>query len=559
MLTQAPSTLIAQEKSAPLTPNVTVLSQTGAVAADHPLASAVGAGVLDQGGSAADAGIATLLTLGVVNPFASGLGGGGFCLYRDASTQKVRALDFREIAPAKASRDMYLVKGKADGSLSRYGGLAVGVPGEPAGLHALHTAYGKLPWADVVQPAYDVAQHGFFAGALLPERLDSKDERLQKHPEFLKAFGVDGEWVKAQQWMTRKDLARTLAAYRDRGPEAYYSGPIAEAIIAATRAQGGVLSRRDLEGYKVTWREPLTGTYRQDYTVYGMPSPSSGGIVIIQVLNILDGYELGKMGYGGAALHLITEALKHAFADRARWLGDADFVKVPTASLTSRAYAERLREKIDQTTTQAVDAYGSTKPPRDDDGTTHISVVDAQGNMLACTSTINTSFGSMVYVPTWGLIMNNEMDDFSAQPGVPNAFGLIGNEQNAIAPRKRPLSSMSPTLVLRKGEPFMVAGGSGGPTIITGTLMALLRVIDFGQSPTEAVTAARLHHQWIPHKLFFESEDPALIKPLKDAGHEVITRPAFNSVQVIVRTPQGWEAVSDPRKKGRPAAQRQNH
>jgi len=553
-LLHAPSTLIAQDKSAPQAPNVTVLSQNGAVAADHPLASAVGAGVLERGGSAADAGVATLLTLGVINPFASGLGGGGFCVYRDAASEKVEALDFREWAPAKASRDMYIVKGKADSSLSRYGGLAVGIPGEPAGLYALHEKYGALPWREVVQPAHDVAKRGFFVGDLLPKRLASKEDKLRVLPDFVQAFG-DGEgWVKPRQLLVREDLARALAKLRDEGPDGYYKGPVAEAIAAAVKRSGGILTTKDLASYKVTWREPLQSTYRKDYTVYAMPTPSSGGIVIIEVLNILEGFDLASMGYTAPAVHLIVEALKHAFADRATWLGDGDFVKVPVERLTSRAYADKLRAKVDTNKTKGLKSYGTSKPPKDDSGTTHVSILDTQGNMLACTSTVNTSFGSMVYVPEWGLILNNEMDDFSAQPGVPNAYGLIGNEQNAIAPGKRPLSSMSPTLVLKKGEPFMVAGGSGGPTIITGTLLALLRVIDFGMTPTQAVSYPRFHHQWMPHKLYLEPGGEEVKEGLESAGHKIDVRGAYNSIQVVVKTEQGWEAVSDPRKDGRPAA-----
>ncbi|MEC9442250.1 MAG: gamma-glutamyltransferase [Myxococcota bacterium] len=524
------------------------------MAADHPLASAVGAAVLERGGSAADAGVATLLTLGVINPFASGLGGGGFCVYRDTKSKEVKALDFREWAPAKASRDMYIVKGKADSGLSRYGGLAVGIPGEPAGLHALHQAYGALPWKEVVQPAYEVAHRGFFVGDLLPKRLASKEDQLRVLPDFVQAFG-DGEgWVEPRQLLKREDLARTLARLRDEGPDGYYKGPVAEAIAEAVKRSGGIMTTRDLASYKVTWREPLQSTYREDFTVYAMPTPSSGGIVIIEVLNILEGFDLASMGYTAPALHLIIEALKHAFADRATWLGDGDFVKVPVERLTSSAYADKLRDKIDRDKTKGVKSYGSTKPPKDDSGTTHVSILDTRGNMLACTSTVNTSFGSMVYVPEWGLILNNEMDDFSAQPGTPNAYGLIGNEQNAIAPGKRPLSSMSPTLVLKKGEPFMVAGGSGGPTIITGTLLALLRVIDFGMTPTEAVASPRFHHQWMPHKLYLEPGGEEVKAGLEAAGHAVDVRGAYNSIQIVVKTEQGWEAVSDPRKDGRPAA-----
>lgn len=559
VLLLAPAILHAEQKS-PLDPaNFTVMSQSQVVAADNPLASAVGAAILERGGSAADAGVATLLTLGVVHPFASGIGGGGFCLYRDAATQKVEAIDFRETAPAKASHDMYLVKGKADSGLSRYGGLAVATPGEAAGLWSLHDRHGTLDWAEVVDPAYELAQNGFYAGELLPKRLAQKSSKLDDLPEFVAAFKSPSKpegYVEPFELLRRQDLARTLKAYRDRGPEAFYTGEIAEAIVAATTRSGGVLSLSDMKGYKPTWREPLQGTYRDEYELYTMPSPSSGGIVTLMVLNILEGFDLKKLGYGGQSVHLIIEAMKHAFADRAQWMGDSDFVKVPVKPLISKSYAKKRRALIDLDKTLKTSAYGSTKPPKDDDGTTHISVLDAAGNMLACTSTVNTSFGSLVYVPEWGIILNNEMDDFSAQPGVPNAFGLVGNEQNAIAPGKRPLSSMSPTLVTRANKPFMMVGGSGGPTIISGTIMAIIRTIDFAQDPSSTIAAARLHHQWLPPKAFFEgSEDGKLEQELQSKGHDVSVRSSYNSVQMIVVQEDGSiVGVSDPRKMGRPAS-----
>jgi len=532
------------------------LSQNGVVASDNPLASAVGAEVLRKGGSAADAGVATLLTLGVVNPFASGLGGGGFCVHRSASDGEAVALDFRETAPMAASRDMYIVDGKADGSLSRTGGLAVATPSEALGLGVLHERFGKLPWRDVVHPAWEIAFHGFYVGELLPKRLRSRTKDLTARRDFVDAFASSGDWVTAYSWLTRKDLAKTLEKIRDEGPGVMRKGPIVDAIIEAVKATGGKLAQKDFDKYEVKERKPIEGTYR-GHTIFSMPPPSSGGIVLVLALNILEAFDLGGMGKTAASVHLVVEALKHAFADRARWMGDADFVKVPVAKLTSRAYADARRALIDPKATKDADVYGTTKQLEDDDGTTHISVLDAEGNMLACTSTVNTSFGSKVYVPGWGIVLNNEMDDFSAQPGVPNAYGLIGSEANAIAPRKRTLSSMTPTLVVKADEPFMIAGGSGGPTIITGTLLALLNVIDFGATPEQAVTMSRFHHQWKPEKLFMEPggipEDE-----MKPFGHDIRSGPAYNSVQIIVRDDASgaYVGVSDPRKNGRPAAPR---
>lgn len=546
----------AESKSAPQGSIVTIMSQSGVVAADHPAASSVGASLLAQGGTAADAAVGTLLTLGVVNPFASGLGGGGFCLYRDAKTGESQALDFREIAPAAASRDMYLVKGKVQAGLSRYGGLAVAVPSEAAGLEALHGRFGRLPWAKVVDPAWRLAKQGHYVGELLPKRLKDKADKIGKDERFVATFGgaSPGQWVSAGQLLRREDLAKTLELLRDKGAHAgFYQGPVAQAIVDEVKAQGGKITLKDLEGYKPTWRAVLTGQYR-GYEILAMPSPSSGGVALLQTLNILSGFELGKPDNLAQETHLIIEALRHAFADRARWLGDADFVKVPIQSLISLAYAKTLRAKIDPTKTFEPKHYGSVKPPPTDQGTTHVSIVDAQGNMAACTSTVNTSFGSLVYVGGYGLILNNEMDDFSAQPGVPNAFGLVGNAQNAIAPGKRPLSSMTPTLILKDGQPFMVAGASGGPTIITGTLMAILSVIDYKRSPTEAIVGPRLHQQWLPELVFMEPGQDEVVKALEAKGHKIKVGPAFNSVQIIVKNDKGgWTAVSDPRKNGRPA------
>jgi gamma-glutamyltranspeptidase/glutathione hydrolase len=530
-----------------------VRSSAGVVAADHPLASKVGADVLANGGNAADAGAAALLANGVVNPMSSGLGGGGFCLYRPVETGEVEVIDFREKAPKKATRDMYVVDGEVRRDLQLEGGLAVGVPGEPGGLWGLQRIYGQAEWKDVVEPAYLLANDGFEVGDALAERLRRLSDELEERPELAAAFKKDGDWVEAGEMLERPNLAKTLEEYRDNGPMAFYHGEIAAAIVEAVNADGGRFQEADLREYMIAHREPITGTYR-GYDVFSMPPPSSGGTTIVETLNILEGWTLSQMGVSAMSIHLITEALKHAFADRARWLGDTDFVDVPIDRLTSKEYAEKLRETIKEKGVLPKDEYGSHRQVPDDAGTTHVSVIDGEGNMLACTSTINTSFGSMVYVAEHGLVLNNEMGDFTPQPGEPNNYGLIGTGQNAVAPEKRPLSSMSPTLVLRDGTPFMAAGASGGPTIITGTLYAILRIIDFDQSPSEAIAAARLHHQWLPMKLFMEAP-LGMKKQLESWGQTPVVRPAFNSVQIVVRDEDGeLIGVSDPRKGGAPAA-----
>lgn len=541
-----PSVSAAEEPAA-----ATATSTRGVVAADHETASKVGADLLAKGGNAVDAAIGTLLALGVVNPFGSGLGGGGFCLVRPQGGD-VGVLDFRERAPQKSTPDMYIVDGKANIDLTTVGGLAVGIPGEARGLEALHQKYGKLPWKEVVRPARKLAANGFVVGELLPKRLAAKADALEKSPKLAAAFKQNGRWVEAGKRLRRADLAKALKLLEDKGAAPFYEGEIAAAIVKAANAEGGIFTADDLAGYRVTWRDPLRGEYR-GYEVFTMPPPSSGGTTILAALNILERYDLGTLGYNPESIHRIAEAMKHAFADRARWLGDADFVEVPTERLVSKTTAA-AREVLPDGVLDR-EQYGTAAPPPDDDGTSHVSVIDEAQNMVACTSTINTSFGSKVYVPEFGLVLNNEMGDFTAQPGVPNNYGLVGTAQNAVAPGKRPLSSMSPTLILKDGQPYMSVGASGGPTIITGTLLAMLRVIDFGWTPSKAIAMPRIHHQWLPEKLFAEGMPPSWLEVLSSRGHAVEVRDAYNSVQMVLRLSDGnLVGVSDPRKMGRPAA-----
>lgn len=533
-----------------------VSSSRGVVAADNGLASKVGAKVLRDGGNAVDAGVATLLTLGVVNPFASGLGGGGFCLYRPSETGVVEVLDFRERAPAGATADMYVRDGKADISLAMRGGLAVGVPGEAAGLWALHERHGSRPWRDLVDRAAVVASEGFPAGELLPKRLARIEKVLLAEDQQAHAalYRRGDRWVQAGELVKNPGLGRLLELIRDQGPRAFYEGPVADSIVEHVQAAGGLLTHEDLKEYRVTWRKPITGSYRGRYEVYSMPPPSSGGIAIVTALNILNGFDLKTLGWTPAGLHLIIEAMKHAFADRATWLGDADFVAVPQERLVSLEYALGLRSRILPWTVREVDSYGTGQPPVEEAGTSHMSVVDKDENMLACTSTVNTTFGSKVFVDDYGMVLNNEMGDFTAQPGVPNSYGLLGSAQNAVEAGKRPLSSMSPTLVLRDGKPYAALGASGGPTIISGTLLSLLRLVDYGLAPAEAIGAPRFHHQWKPDKLFIEGAPQWALDELTRRGHEVVVRDMFNSVQAVVIEDGTMIGVSDTRKLGAPAA-----
>jgi len=532
----------------------TVTSAQGVVAADQPTASEIGARILEQGGNAADAGVATLLALGVVNPMSSGLGGGGFCLYRPADTGNVDVIDFREVAPQNATHDMYVVDGEVKQKWTIRGGKSVGVPGEPAGLWALTHKYGDTEWSRLVEPARKLAADGYTVHRELADRLRADAEKLEKRPKLAAAFQNEGSWVRQGQTLQRPALGKLLATLKQHGTEPFYHGQVADDIVETVNEHDGIFSREDLRHYAIRMREPVEGEYR-DYQVYSMPPSSSGGTALIETLNIIEGFDLSEMGRSARGIHLIVEGLKHAFADRAGWLGDTDFVDVPLDKLTSQAYADKQRQTIERDTVLDPKAYGSKAPLPDDHGTSHMSVIDDDRNMLSCTSTINLSFGSMVYVPEWGLVLNDEMGDFTAKPGEPNNYGLVGTEQNAVAPGKRPLSSMSPTLVLDpKDRPFMSVGASGGPTIITGTFWAMVNTIDFGMSPEEAIVAPRMHHQWLPYELYME--EPLAIKPkLETIGHEVVVRSAYSNVQMIVRSNDGgFTGVSDPRKAGAPAA-----
>ncbi|MFW5966219.1 MAG: gamma-glutamyltransferase [Persicimonas sp.] len=530
-----------------------VESPAGVVAADHAEASRVGAEVLSEGGNAVDAGVASLLANGVLNPHASGLGGGGFCLYRAADDDQVEVLDFRERAPEDSTEDMYVVDGKVDRKRQLRGGLAIGVPGEPAGLWVLQNRHGELTWSETVDPSVELAAEGYPVGELLEERLDKhRDDLEEASPALAEQFQVDDRWAEAGDELTRPGLAKTLEMLRDEGPMPFYHGEIGRAIVDGVEKADGIISRDDLRTYQVAHRDPVAGQYR-DYEIYSMPPPSSGGTALVETLNILEGFGVNELGRGADSYHLIIESLKHAFADRARWMGDTDFVDVPIERLTSEEYADKLRAKIDKDGVLPTEEYGTHPQIEDDEGTSHVSVIDKERNMLACTSSINTSFGSMVYIDEYGLLLNNHMGDFAAQPGEPNAYGLVEAQQNAVAPKKRPLSSMSPTLVMRDDRPFMATGASGGPTIITGTLWSILNQTDFGMSAPRAIAAPRLHHQWKPEKLSIEPNMGSKDR-LEELGHNLDVGPAFNSVQVVVEEDGKLVGVSDPRKKGEPAA-----
>ncbi|MBU0553928.1 gamma-glutamyltransferase, partial [Myxococcota bacterium] len=509
---------------------------------------------LAEGGDAADAAVAAALMLGVVHPFGSGLGGGGFAvLYR--ADGAALALDFRERAPAAAHRDMFL---DADGAViakaSTRGAKAAGVPGELAGLWALHQRYGKLPWARVVAPALEAARDGFVVGPVLARRLAVMAPELRGYPRLAGRF-LDERGLPLPRGarLTRPKLAKTLALISAQGAAALYEGEVGRQLVAAMAADGGLITAEDLRAYAPQPR-PLIRAHFHGYEILSMPPPSSGGAVIAQILGVLEGVDLKALGHNSSAyLHRLTEALKHGFADRARVMGDPDFVAVPLASMLDLDARARVRLAFRPERTLPMAAYGGRYGVAEDGGTTHLSVVDRWGNAVALTTTINTAFGAMYVAGETGILMNDQLDDFSIKPGVPNAYGLIGREANAIAPGKRPLSSMSPTIALKEGRVVLVVGASGGPTIITGTLQALLNTLVFGMDARAAVEAPRVHHQWAPNTLIVEPEIPVDVRQaLRRRGHALDVRHRYNAVQLITVDAAGQAGACDPAKQGAP-------
>jgi gamma-glutamyltranspeptidase/glutathione hydrolase len=534
-----------------------------AVASDHPLASAAGAAVLKAGGNAIDAACATALALGVLHPEASGIGGGGFALIYVAKEKKVHAIDFRERAPAAITAAKFLKDGKAAPGLSKEGGLAVAVPGEVSGLGEMVKRWGKKPFGACVDPAQKLAARGAPASWRLAQAIAALAKDPPPADPVFAAMFLTPTPPKEKEIFKRPELAATLAKLKAGGPGAFYQGPIAAEIIKAVTAAGGVMTAEDLAAYAPTERAPLETSHR-GLRVLTMPPPSSGGVALIETLGILDALyptpaDLPKDGpQSPAYLQSLTEAFKHAFADRARFLGDPDFVTVDVAKLTSPAYAAELAKRVKPGAVLPSDAYGSlggpAAPPHDG-GTTHLAIIDAAGNAVSLTTTVNLSFGARLIAGKTGIVLNDQMDDFVMQVGVPNAFGLIGNEQNAVAPKKRPLSSMTPTLVMDGDKVKVVVGGAGGPTIITATTQVLLDVVDWNLDAQAAIVAPRIHDQWFPEMLGVE---PGFSQSTLDAlardGQKVKPAPGpIGKVNVVVRAGKGLDAASEPRSPSGPA------
>ncbi len=537
-----------------------VVYQHGVVAADHPLASAAGIEMLKKGGNVVDAAVAASFTLSVVRPASCGIGGGGFMVIYDAQKKESVALDYRERAPLKATRDMYQAGGT---EVSRKGHLAVAVPGNVAGLCYAVEHYGKLKLADVLAPAIRLTKEGYIPDKHYHEIQTSSLKKFHKQKEYQKRFSVlykkhlnNGRRFK-QSERFYSPLTNVLQQIAKHGRDGFYKGAVAKAIVKESSLHGGIITMKDLAGYQPTVRKPIQGKW-DNSEVLTMPPPSSGGIALIEMLNILSVYEqqqlkhpLEKLKHNSPAyLHLLAEAMKHAFADRAEFLGDADFVKVPVQRLINRQYGAKLAAEIDANQTKPLKAYGRYLPVTDS-GTSHISVIDNKGNAVACTETINTTFGSFVVEPTFGIVLNNEMDDFAAIPGKPNVFGLMQSEANAVAPRKRPLSSMTPTIVVRDGKAIYAVGASGGPKIISATFQVLLNMSRFGMPPTIALKQSRIHHQWLPNHLFIEEPLCAKVREALTAkGHQVKRRNNIAASQAVMRNQTGLYGASDRRKHG---------
>lgn len=528
-----------------------IVAQNGMVGSQHYLASEAGLEILQAGGNAVDAAVAVGFTLAVVLPRAGNLGGGGFMMVYDAKTGKTRAINYREMAPLLAHRDMYLDKeGNVDNHKLNFTHQSAGVPGTVAGLaHALET-YGTMSLKDVMKPAIKLAEKGFPVTYDLSSILQRYEKRLKASSETEKIFYKGNGYYQQGELLKQKDLAWSLKRISKKGPDAFYKGEVAERLVADQKAHGGLISMEDLATYEVEDVAPVSGTYR-GHDIVSMPPPSSGGLHIIQMLNILEEFPIGYLGHNTSeTIHLMAEAMKFAYADRSEHLGDPNFWEVPVDWITSKEYAETLRSRIDRW--QAIPSEEIKPGSPDDyesDQTTHFTVVDKAGNVVVNTYTLNFSFGNGIVAAGTGILLNNEMSDLSAKPGVANAFGLLGGEANAVAPRKRPLSSMTPTIVLKDGKPYFATGSPGGSRIITTVLQIIMNIIDHDMNVAEASHAARIHHQWYPEVLYVEkrlNKDTQAL--LRAKQHDVQYRAAMGSTHTIMLKDGLIWGASDPRR-----------
>ncbi|MFH1005361.1 MAG: gamma-glutamyltransferase [Bacteroidota bacterium] len=533
----------SKENSVKQVENIGLITDSCMVVSAHQEASKVGIKILKKGGNAVDATVAVQFALAVVYPNAGNIGGGGFMVLR-MSNGKINSLDFREKAPMKATRNMYLDKnGNVIDGLSFYGNLSVGVPGTVDGMVKAHQKYGKLPWKDLIQPSIDLAEKGFS----ITERQAKELNKLKK--DFLKyndmSYAVP--LVKNQNWkagdtLIQKELAKTLTLIRDKGRKGFYSGETAENILSEMQRGKGLITTVDLENYESVWRTPVTGYYK-NYHIISMPPPSSGGIALVQLLNMIEKYSLKDWGWNKEKnVHLMVEAEKRVYADRAEHLGDPDFYPVPVNNLLDSDYIiSRMKNFTPDIASKSKNIAPSFFGKTEKEQTTHFSIVDKWRNAVAVTTTLNGSYGSLIFVPGSGFLLNNEMDDFSSKPGISNAYGLIGSDANAIAPGKRMLSSMAPTIIEKDGKLFMVVGTPGGSTIITSIFQTIMNVVEHGMTMQEAVNAKKFHHQWHPDTIFAEENalDSLTVISLKKKGHHVIKRNPIGRTDAILILPNG--------------------
>ena len=533
----------------------TAISSKAMVVSAHPLATKAGIEILEKGGNAVDAAIAVQLALAVVYPNAGNLGGGGFMVLRDKDGN-VKTLDYREKAPLSADRDMYLDSlGNVIKDKNVDGHLAVGVPGTVAGLFE-SMQYAKLDFKELIAPAIELAEKGFYITEQQASSLNAKMPDFKRLNTTMPVFVKEAGWKK-NELMIQQDLAETLKRIRDNGKAGFYEGETADLFVKEMKAGGGIITKEDLKKYNAKWREPITFNYK-NYEIHSMPPASSGGVCLAQMLGMVENYPLSEYGFQSTeAVHLMVEAERRAYADRSEHLGDVDFYNVPLKRLTDEDYFKSRMENFDANKASDSEIIKAGMMPESEE-TTHLSVVDADGNAVSITTTLNLSYGSKVVVSGAGFVLNNEMDDFSAKPGVPNSFGLVGNEANAIQPEKRMLSSMTPTIVEKEGKLFMVVGTPGGSTIITSVYQSFLNVVEFGMTMSESVQARRFHHQWLPNTVFYEKADSVSmakaaftteqIKALEAKGHIMKERGNIGRVDaILVREDGTFEGAADTR------------
>jgi len=531
----------------------TITATKAALSTASPYATGIGLSVLKRGGNAIDAAVAVSFALAVVHPQAGNIGGGGFLVYYEAASQGVWTLDYREVAPAAAKRDMY-AQNHAPTAGSRTGALAAGVPGSVAGLAAAHARFGSKPWKELIAGAIRLAREGIRSDDELSRELgEERDERkIDQFASTAAIFFPEGQPLPGGSKLVQPDLAATLERIATLGPSEFYEGETAKRFVESIRAAGGIISFRDLRDYKPVWRAPLKITFRE-YDIYTMPPPSGGGLVLAETLNILSGYDMAAAGFQTArSIHLQAEAERRAYVDRNRYVGDPAASRIPYRDLLSKARAEQWRSSIDQRATATASLTEPGPTVSESDHTTHFTIADEAGNIAAVTTTLNENFGSGFVVPGLGFLLNNEMDDFTTLPGQANRSGLVHGSANVIEPGKRMASSMTPTIVLRNGNPYVALGTRGGPTIPTTVLQILLNMIVYGKSLTDSVAAPRYHHQAVPEEIFYEQTRPlqSLLDALNAQGHGVKAREPIGDVHAVAFDKGRLIAVADPRRGG---------